>query len=453
MTISRLLVVLPLLISVAACGADDIKKVDDPFEVRVGADGKGDGLDGLLSSEDLDRLESAFEEVIAAGEETIEQLELEIAQLESDNQAKAAEIDSLVQQMEQRRRELEDQHDRNLILCALFPNPAICVLSVMIANDDRMQRLERDLGSARSEQTRIRDDIARFEGRRDSLRADLVPLRESKERLIALFRQGVDPRDVPEALEPGSPEAAAFSRADVLARIAEATRAEINVLVEIRNAAAELAGALDEALVTVRALATSVDGLVEDARGQFMDMIEALVSGDPDALARDWLDEALAAKTRELLAALDWPARELVEHLLATRAGDEVDLDALARDLLDKLLEDTSIRLSSAVALSILDNTEAVSVLEVRDDTEPVAVDVTVRIEHTFIGDLRIWLEHDGLELVIHDHTGGDDDDLTATASFELPAGTSGTGPWRLHVADNAAQDTGRLLGWDLVLR
>lgn len=34
-----------------------------------------------------------------------------------------------------------------------------------------------------------------------------------------------------------------------------------------------------------------------------------------------------------------------------------------------------------------------------------------------------------------------------------LPAGFDTRGAWRLRVADQAAEDEGRLLGWDLTLR
>jgi hypothetical protein len=447
------LLLVPALL--VGCAADLEKAAEDPFDVRVGVDGKGDGLDGLLPPDDLDRLETAFDDVIESGQRTIDELESEIAALERDNAAKVAEIDSLVAQMEQRRRELEDQHDRNLLLCAFFPNPATCLLAVMIANDGRMQQLERDLSRAKTEQRQIREDLAHFESRRDSLRAELAPLSESRARLIALFREGVDGADAPDVLDPGSAEAAAYNRADVLGRIADATRAEIGVLVDIRNAAVELANSIDQTLATVRALSTSVDELVADARGQLMDMIEALVSGDPGAAARDWLDQALAERTRELLDALDWPVRELVDHLIATRAGGEVDADALARDLLDALLAGAPGRTalaSSSVAVKIHDNTEATSTLAIADRFTANRAEITARIEHTFIGDLRVWIEHDGVEHVLHDRTGGADDDLFATFAVELPAGTRSDGRWTLHVSDHADHDTGRLIGWDLAL-
>ena len=444
-------VLLAALAGVPGCAAED-KDTAAPFDIHVAPDGKADGPAGLLSAEDLARLEEAFDQVIASGQATIDQLEAEIAALEASNATKAAEIDALVQQIEQRRDELEDQHQQNLVFCVLFPNPATCVLAVMISNDSRMQSLERDLAAARATQRQIQEDIARYEARRDALRAELVPLRASKDRLIALFQSGLDGQPVPDVLPAGSPEATAFARAEVLAEISGATREEIAILVDIRNAAVELAAALDDALDTVRALATSVDELVEEARGQFMDMIEALLAGDADALARDWLDQALADATRDMLAGLDWPVREFVQHLIDNRGEGEVDLDALAQQLIEKLLAVDQRFAASAVAVSILDGTVAVSPIDLDESFEASRVEVSVDIEHSYIGDLRIWLEHGGQEIVLHDRTGGADDGLRVTWTIELPAGYQAGGTWRLHVADEANDDQGQLRGWDLLL-
>jgi subtilisin-like proprotein convertase family protein len=83
---------------------------------------------------------------------------------------------------------------------------------------------------------------------------------------------------------------------------------------------------------------------------------------------------------------------------------------------------------------------------------------MSVRIEHSFVGDLPVWLERDGFEHVLHDRTGDDADDLMTTYTLELPEGLPLDGQWRRHVtdqadADQADADQGRLLRWDLVLR
>jgi len=444
---------LAFVVGAGACTGTEDKLELDPFDIHVDPEGKADGEAGVVSAEDLARIDGAFEAAITRGEATIAQLEADIARLERENQQKLDQIAALVRQIEQRRSELQQQANNNLIFCAFIPNPAICFLSVMIANDGRMQQLERDRAAAQEQLRRGQEQHARYTERRNVLREKIVPLRESRTRLVGLLRNGLPAGPLPAVLTAGSPEARAYNRAEVLRHLSEATRSEIELLVEIRNAAAELAGQLDTALATVRALATDVDQLVEDARGDFMDAIEAVLSGDADALARDWLDEALAARTRDMLSGLDWPARELVDHLIANRATGEVDLDALARSLLDKLHGATDVTVRSAVVLSVLDNTDAVSTVNVGTSIAARAATVAVRIEHTWIGDLRVSLEHGGRSFVLHDRTGGSADDLMATFDVALPAGLDARGAWRLHVADQAALDEGRLLGWELTLR
>jgi hypothetical protein len=315
-----------------------------------------------------------------------------------------------------------------------------------------MRQLEADLQQARSRQAQVQAELAEYVQRRDVLRTRIASVREGRERLISLLRSGADVAPVPEVLDAGSAEARAFARAEALGQISNATREEIELLVELRVAAAELAAELDAALEVVRALATSVDELVADARGEFMNLLEGLLSGDPGAVARDFLEDALARRTREMLAALDWPSSELVEHLIGTRAGGESDLDALAAALRETLRGDEDVALSSSVQLAIVDFTEAVSALDVADHVTARTAQVTVRIRHTWIGDLRIWIEHGAFTQVLHDRTGGDTDDLVGSWTVQLPAGHDGHGRWRLHVADQANQDIGTLLGWDLAL-
>ncbi len=440
------------LLHAGCTGASD-KEAEDPFAIHISSDGKADGTAGVVSAEDLARIDGAFETAIARGDTTVASLEREIARLEADNQRKVDEIAQLVRQIDQRRRELEDQQRNNLIFCVFFPNPATCALAVIIANDGRMRALEGDRARAQEEQRRVLEDLAAYTHRRDELRARIAPLRASRARLIGLLRNGVPAVPVPSVLTVGSPAARAYNRVEVLRRIGDATRNEIALLVEIRNAAAELAAALDTALATVRALATDVDELLADARGDFFDMIEAVLSGNADALARDWLDDALASRTREMLAGLGYPAGDLVEHLIATRGEGEVDLAALTRSLLDKLQGASATVVHNTVSMNVLDNTDAVSTLTVPAGTRAARIEVAVRIEHTWIGDLRVSLEHGGRTFVLHERTGGAADNLMKTYSRTLPSGFEVAGAWKLHVADQAVEDEGRLLGWDLTLR
>lgn len=102
-----------------------------------------------------------------------------------------------------------------------------------------------------------------------------------------------------------------------------------------------------------------------------------------------------------------------------------------------------------------------------------IDLDVSIELEHTFIGDLRISLLHEGANqrVILFDHRSGGTDDLNVTFSDEAIGdislgGNVGTfrpdallsafdglsidGPWTLEIADEVGGDSGRLLSWSL---
>lgn len=92
--------------------------------------------------------------------------------------------------------------------------------------------------------------------------------------------------------------------------------------------------------------------------------------------------------------------------------------------------------------------------------TKVGSVEVSVNISHTWIGDLRVSLQSPaGTEVVLHDGTGGSDNNLlrTFTTANTPPlsalAGQPAAGAWRLKVADRAAQDRGKLNSWRLLIK
>jgi serine protease len=103
--------------------------------------------------------------------------------------------------------------------------------------------------------------------------------------------------------------------------------------------------------------------------------------------------------------------------------------------------------------LRVLDNTAATSTLEFPAGLVARTGELSVDIRHTWIGDLRVTLEHGPHSVVMHDRTGGSDDDLVETWGLSVPEGYDVSGPWRLKVADQATQDEGQLLGWSLTFR
>lgn len=84
-------------------------------------------------------------------------------------------------------------------------------------------------------------------------------------------------------------------------------------------------------------------------------------------------------------------------------------------------------------------------------------IEVTVDITHTYIGDLRVRLRSPtGIEVTLHDRSGGGTDNLRATytstevAALRVFRGEPCAGEWTLAVQDLAARDVGKLNRWAL---
>jgi subtilisin-like proprotein convertase family protein/subtilisin family serine protease len=97
------------------------------------------------------------------------------------------------------------------------------------------------------------------------------------------------------------------------------------------------------------------------------------------------------------------------------------------------------------------------SAIAVADAGQAVAVELSVDIVHTWIGDLRVLLRApDGTELVLHDREGANAKNLKKTYTAATSPGLLGlrgrpiTGTWTLKVEDRAAQDAGMLKGWSI---
>lgn len=82
------------------------------------------------------------------------------------------------------------------------------------------------------------------------------------------------------------------------------------------------------------------------------------------------------------------------------------------------------------------------------------AIGITVRLRHSYIGDLQISLVHpDGTEIMLHDRMGGTSDDLNLELGLDgndspvlqTLRGKSAAGTWRLVVKDQVSSDTGTL--------
>ena len=76
---------------------------------------------------------------------------------------------------------------------------------------------------------------------------------------------------------------------------------------------------------------------------------------------------------------------------------------------------------------------------------------LTIDLRHTYKSDVRVeLLTPQNQRITIHDMTGSGGNDIRGTFPVELPAGTTGTGTWRLIVSDHVGLDTGTLDRWSL---
>jgi len=86
-------------------------------------------------------------------------------------------------------------------------------------------------------------------------------------------------------------------------------------------------------------------------------------------------------------------------------------------------------------------------------------ISVSVKIEHTYIGDLRVSLTSpSGETVILHDRAGRSSHDivktydLSTTPQLMTYMGDQIRGDWVLHIADHARFDTGHLAHWGLKL-
>ena len=97
--------------------------------------------------------------------------------------------------------------------------------------------------------------------------------------------------------------------------------------------------------------------------------------------------------------------------------------------------------------------------LEVASTARVGDIEVFLDITHTYIGDLAVTLHSpDNVPVVLHQRTGGGSDNLIKqytpanTPALQVLRGGNIGGRWRLHVADHARLDQGKLNRWGLRL-
>lgn len=116
---------------------------------------------------------------------------------------------------------------------------------------------------------------------------------------------------------------------------------------------------------------------------------------------------------------------------------------------------DTSAKtFEGATNVAIPDNDDAgvSTTINVDADGFVGSVSLDLAVAHPFRGDLQITvISPDGRRSVIHDRTGGGDDDVRGLFELKEPIGALAAGTWTLVVNDNARTDKGTIERWALV--
>ena len=78
------------------------------------------------------------------------------------------------------------------------------------------------------------------------------------------------------------------------------------------------------------------------------------------------------------------------------------------------------------------------------------SMEVAIELEHSYLGDLVISLEHEGFETTLLRNLGTGQRRLERTFEIAVPRGIERSGDWRLVIVDTAAQDSGMLKSWSI---
>jgi serine protease len=86
------------------------------------------------------------------------------------------------------------------------------------------------------------------------------------------------------------------------------------------------------------------------------------------------------------------------------------------------------------------------------DSVVPSRITVSVDISHGYIGDLKVSLKRDDVEVVLHDREGGWRENIVREYEItdERLLGKDAQGSWFLHAADHQSMDAGAILFWSI---
>lgn len=107
---------------------------------------------------------------------------------------------------------------------------------------------------------------------------------------------------------------------------------------------------------------------------------------------------------------------------------------------------------TAASAIPDNDSTGITSVIDVPDAGTASSIQVDLDVTHTWVGDLKITLEHGGTTATLWDKAGGSQQDIKQTFALAQFANKEVSGAWTLRIVDTAAQDSGTLNRWSVIV-
>ena len=107
----------------------------------------------------------------------------------------------------------------------------------------------------------------------------------------------------------------------------------------------------------------------------------------------------------------------------------------------------------SSLAIPDNDATGVKATISVPDRGVASSLEVVVKIDHSYIGDLTVKLEHGGFSQVLHSREGGSADDIEKTFAVTGFGATPIDGDWILTVSDHAGADVGKLVAFSMTVR
>jgi hypothetical protein len=124
------------------------------------------------------------------------------------------------------------------------------------------------------------------------------------------------------------------------------------------------------------------------------------------------------------------------------------ELVRLSRE--DEVGEGEVVVVKSDKTLEIKDNSTISNSLKVEGLVAAKSVKLTLDVTHTWIGDLIVTVEHNGVTVNVHNKQGGSKDDIKETFELTDFNGVNAEGAWTLTVVDGASGDEGTVNSWEL---